>query len=253
MPPLDPIWRSSMPGGSWAEPRLLLAGGLLGLGARVGDVRREQLEAAVLAAVREAPDAVVAERSPLVGDFPVVMRIAGGRDRRARQRGAGCCGRGRSAGVTSARPAAPARRARTGCSARAGAAGAGGGRTCRGGSSASMSSSSSPPRRRRRRSSQTASRSSSTAAATPPISAHGVELPESATTPPGGCWGAAEVNTCLTFSSEIFSVGEAAIVFRPPAGVGRRATPSSGTRRPPAPSSAGRDSRSPSAAGTCPS
>ena len=42
---------------------------------RIVHVAREQLEAAVAAAVREAPDAVVAELAAVVGDIPVVMRI----------------------------------------------------------------------------------------------------------------------------------------------------------------------------------
>src|SRR5689334_18470448 len=88
-----------MPGGSWGEPRLPLAGGLLGLGARVGDVGRHQLEAAVLAAVREAPDAVVAERSTLVGDFPVVMRDTGGRGGPWRRGRGGRRGGGRLLGL----------------------------------------------------------------------------------------------------------------------------------------------------------
>src|SRR4051812_50099709 len=49
-----------------------------GLRARVRDVRREQLEAAVQAVVRETPDAVVAEHSALVGDLPEMVWLARG-------------------------------------------------------------------------------------------------------------------------------------------------------------------------------
>src|SRR3954447_12112570 len=78
-PDVPPFTEDHGPGAARALV-VVLVHRLPGLRVRVRDVGREQLEAAVLAAVGEAPDAVVAERPALVGDFPVVLRVAcGGR------------------------------------------------------------------------------------------------------------------------------------------------------------------------------
>ena len=235
----------------------LLVDALLGLGARVGDVGREQLEAAVPAAVREAPDAVVAER-------PHARRRLPSSD----------------AGRRRARPAAlPAAAAAGAAGAACSAGGAGVGATGGAGSTGTTGGSARRGRsgcQRRQDLPRLVDLELVVIVAATPATAqeqpdreqeqqHGCR--DAADQRPrrraarvgddasgGGCCGAAEVNTCLTFSSEIFSVGEAVIVFRATGrGRDRRARRSSGTRPPPGPSSAGRDSRSPSAAGTCPS